>query len=134
VVNTFVCSLHVIAAYAVDQFCVKTITEGSVGWGYIVRHLYLKIILRRIGLQCIVYVVLSLSPNLEADEAGARLAGKNAMDCSHLYDYQKEHEGKHMPALDACFRHSRRRRKPTMGELFSSHPTNQVRIKSPRST
>jgi heat shock protein HtpX len=63
-----------------------------------------------------------------ADEAGARLAGKNAMIAA-LVRLQKEHEESHMPDSMLAFG-IRRGRKPTMGELFSSHPPIEVRIKA----
>ena len=63
-----------------------------------------------------------------ADEAGARLAGKGAMIAA-LARIQSEHETADMPGSLTAFG-IRKGQGSSLGELFSSHPPINDRIKA----
>ncbi|ETI62137.1 protease HtpX [Marinomonas profundimaris] len=126
VVNTFVMFFARIAAYAVDQFLRKNDNEGSVGWGYYIATFVFEIIFGILASMIVMW--FSRFREFRADEAGARLAGKSAMIAA-LARLQQEHEESHMPDSMLAFG-IRRGKVPTMGELFSSHPPIEDRIKA----
>ncbi|WP_133011467.1 protease HtpX [Marinomonas flavescens] len=126
VVNTFVMFFARIAAYAVDQFLRKNDDEGSVGWGYYIATFIFEIIF---GILASVIVMwFSRFREFRADEAGAKFAGKGAMIAA-LARLQQEHEESHMPDSMMAFGINRGK-KPTLGELFSSHPPIEKRIQA----
>ncbi|AEF54725.1 protease HtpX [Marinomonas posidonica] len=124
VVNTFVMFFARIAAYAVDQFLRKDDNEGSVGWGYYIATFVFEIVFGILASMIVMW--FSRFREFRADEAGARLAGKGAMIAA-LARLQQEHEESHMPDSMMAFG-IRQGKRPTLGELFSSHPPIRDRI------
>lgn len=126
VVNTFVMFFARIAAYAVDQFLRRNDDEGSVGWGYYIATFIFEILFGILASMIVMW--FSRFREFRADEAGARLASKGAMIAA-LARLQQEHEESHMPDSMLAFG-IRRGKTPTLGELFSSHPPIEKRIKA----
>ena len=126
VVNTFVMFFARIAAYAVDQFLRRNDDEGSVGFGYYIATFVFEILFG--VLASIIVMWFSRVREFKADEAGARLAGKGAMIAA-LARLQQEHEESRMPDSMLAFG-IRRGKAPTFGELFSSHPPIEDRIRA----
>ncbi|WP_394179085.1 protease HtpX [Marinomonas posidonica] len=124
VVNTFVMFFARIAAYAVDQFLRKDDNEGSVGWGYYIATFVFEILFGILASMIVMW--FSRFREFRADEAGAKLAGKGAMIAA-LARLQQEHEETHMPDSMMAFG-IRQGKRPTLGELFSSHPPIRDRI------
>ncbi|RBO79639.1 protease HtpX [Marinomonas aquiplantarum] len=124
VVNTFVMFFARIAAYAVDQFLRKDDNEGSVGWGYYITTFVFEILFGILASMIVMW--FSRFREFRADEAGAKLAGKGAMIAA-LARLQQEHEETHMPDSMMAFG-IRQGKRPTLGELFSSHPPIRDRI------
>ncbi|KZN13230.1 protease HtpX [Marinomonas sp. TW1] len=124
VVNTFVMFFARIAAYAVDQFLRKDDNEGSVGWGYYIATFVFEILFGILASMIVMW--FSRFREFRADEAGAKLAGKGAMIAA-LARLQQEHEETHMPDSMMAFG-IRQGKRPTLGELFSSHPPIRNRI------
>ncbi len=126
VVNTFVMFFARIAAYAVDQFLRKNDDESSVGFGYYIATFVFEIVFGVLASMIVMW--FSRFREFRADEAGARLADKKSM-ISALARLQQEHEQTHMPDSMLAFG-IRQGRRPTLGELFSSHPPIENRIKA----
>ena len=126
VVNTFVMFFARIAAYAVDQFLRKDDNEGSVGWGYYIATFVFEIVFGILASMIVMW--FSRFREYRADEAGARLAGKGAMIAA-LARLQQEHEESHMPDSMLAFG-IRQGKRPSLGELFSSHPPIRERIQA----
>lgn len=126
VVNTFVMFFARIAAYAVDQFLRKNDDEGGVGWGYYIATFVFEILFGILASMIVMW--FSRYREFRADEAGARLGGKGAMIAA-LARLQSEHEESHMPDGMVAFGINRGKM-PTLGELFSSHPPINDRIKA----
>ena len=126
VVNTFVMFFARIAAYAVDQFLRRNDNSNSVGWGYYIATFVFEIIFGILASTIVMW--FSRFREFKADKAGAQLAGKGAMIAA-LARLQQEHEESHMPDSMLAFG-IRRGRTPKLGELFSSHPPIEDRIKA----
>ncbi|GAB3475844.1 protease HtpX [Marinomonas epiphytica] len=126
VVNTFVMFFARIAAYAVDQFLRKDDNEGSVGFGYYIATFVFEILFGILASMIVMW--FSRRREFKADEAGARFAGKGAMIAA-LARLQQEHEESRMPDSMLAFG-IRSGKRPTLGELFSSHPPINDRIKA----
>ncbi|MCV2402867.1 protease HtpX [Marinomonas sp. C2222] len=127
VVNTFVMFFARIAAYAVDQFLRRGDDNNqSVGFGYYIATFVFEMLFGVLASMIVMW--FSRYREFRADEAGARLAGKHAM-ISALARLQQEHEQTHMPDSMLAFG-IRRGKTPSLGELFSSHPPIEDRIKA----
>lgn len=127
VVNTFVMFFARIAAYAVDQFLRKgDDNQGSVGFSYYIVTFVFEILFGVLASMIVMW--FSRYREFRADEAGARLAGKGAMIAA-LARLQQESEESRMPDSMLAFG-IRRGKTPTFGQLFSSHPPIEVRIKA----
>ncbi|MGJ8647657.1 MAG: protease HtpX [Marinomonas colpomeniae] len=126
VVNTFVMFFARIAGYAVDQFLRRNDSSSSVGWGYYIATFVFEIIFGILASTIVMW--FSRFREFRADEEGARLAGKGAMIAA-LVRLQKESEEATMPDSLLAFG-IKRGKKPTLGELFSSHPPIDDRIKA----
>ncbi|TPE47256.1 protease HtpX [Maribrevibacterium harenarium] len=127
VVNTFVMFFARIAGYAVDQFLRKDDEEsGSVGWGYYIATFIFEILFGILASMIVMW--FSRYREFRADEAGARLAGKGAMIAA-LARIQAENEQNTMPESMVAFG-IRKGRNSTFGELFSSHPPIDDRIRA----
>ncbi|MBM6550293.1 protease HtpX [Marinomonas ostreistagni] len=124
VVNTFVMFFARIAGYAVDQFLRKDDEGEGVGIGYYIATIVFEILFGILASMIVMW--FSRYREFRADEAGARLAGKGAMIAA-LARIQSEHEVSHMPESMMAFG-IRKGPKPTLGELFSSHPPINDRI------
>lgn len=124
VVNTFVMFFARIAGYAVDQFLRKDDEGQGVGLGYYIATIVFEILFGILASMIVMW--FSRYREFRADEAGATLAGKGAMIAA-LARIQSEHEVSHMPESMMAFG-IRKGPKPTLGELFSSHPPINDRI------
>lgn len=124
VVNTFVMFFARIAGYAVDQFLRKDDEGEGVGIGYYIATIVFEILFGILASMIVMW--FSRYREFRADEAGARLAGKGAMIAA-LARIQSEHEVSHMPDSLVAFG-IKKGPKPTLGELFSSHPPINDRI------
>ena len=124
VVNTFVMFFARIAGYAVDQFLRKDDEGQGVGIGYYIATIVFEILFGILASMIVMW--FSRYREFRADEAGATLAGKGAMIAA-LARIQSEHEVSHMPESMMAFG-IRKGPKPTLGELFSSHPPINDRI------
>ncbi|BFM48332.1 protease HtpX [Marinomonas sp. THO17] len=126
VVNTFVMFFARIAAYAVDQFLRRNDSSNSVGFGYYIATFVFEIVFGILASMIVMW--FSRFREFRADEAGAKLAGKGAMIAA-LARLQQEHEESHMPDSMLAFG-IRQGKRPSLGELFSSHPPIRDRIQA----
>jgi heat shock protein HtpX len=126
VVNTFVMFFARIAGYAVDQFLRKDNEEGGVGWGYYIATIVFEILFGILA--SIIVMWFSRYREFKADIAGANLVSRSDMMAA-LIRIKKESEMSDMPETMLAFGIKSGKR-PTLGELLSSHPPLDDRIRA----
>ncbi len=126
VVNTFVMFFARISAYVVNQFLRRNDDEGSVGWSYYIATFIFEILFGILASMIVMW--FSRFREYRADKASAYLGGKGAMIAA-LARLQSEHKENHMPESMVAIGINQGG-KPTLGELFSSHPSIDDRIKA----
>ena len=126
VVNTFVMFFARIAGYAVDQFLRRNDEDSSPSWGYYIATFIFEILFGILASMIVMW--FSRYREFKADKAGAELSSKNAMIAA-LLRLKQEQEESQMPESMMAFG-IRQGRKPTFGQLLSSHPDLDDRIKA----
>ncbi|MBH1971216.1 protease HtpX [Moraxellaceae bacterium AER2_44_116] len=125
VVNTFVMFFSRIIGNFVDRVIFKN--EDGPGIAYFVTSLIADLVLGILASTIVLW--FSRRREFRADEAGARLAGKQSM-INALRRLQAEHDvPDHMPAeMTALAITTGRREGFSLDKFFASHPTIEVRI------
>lgn len=126
VVNAFVMFFARIIGHFVDRVVFKNNGNGA-GIGYFVTSMIMDIVLGIAASALVMY--FSRIREYRADEAGARLAGKQAMISALLSLRQEQNMPDQMPAEMKAFAISAGREQGfSMAKLFQTHPSIEQRV------